>query len=216
MPKAKPWTQPAWTSRALICSHTSLALYIFFLRYFNLWSLNQNYENLKRPTRRETAPYPQPHRSGLKAAGTSSIENTAVDICLFFHRILDLGKRESHFYWSWKLATPVNFGQQLRWPVLRALGKLGTLFSHQLFMLFFEDLRYLSSESVAIRSIFLTKTNTKTRKLVNFFSCQLFTHFGRLEVSFKDLWWHGKLQLTFICLFTILNLGKRAQKQQAP
>ena len=55
---------------SLISSHASLALYIFFLRYFNLWSLNQNYENLKRPTRRETAPYPQPHRSELEAAAT--------------------------------------------------------------------------------------------------------------------------------------------------
>ena len=40
------------------------------------------------------------------------------------------------------------------------------------------------------RSIFLTKTNTKTSKLVNLFSRQLFMLFGRLEVSFFRV--HGK------------------------
>ena len=50
-----------------------------------------------------------------------------------FYIILYWGRRKGHFCWSWELATAVNFGQHLRWPILRALRKLATLFSHQLF-----------------------------------------------------------------------------------
>ena len=116
-------------------------------------------------------------KKGSEAAGTLTFfKASKIPYLTFIYlfTILDLGKRESHFHWSWKLATPVNFGQQLRWPVLRALAKLGTLFSHQLVYAFWK----------------IVKDKYKDTQARHFILSSTFTLFARLEVFVLRV--HGK------------------------